>query len=874
MSRINQDLQASHKIISIVEKSKNYSESLIDNLPDVFAVINEKFEVLRASHVMTSLLSCSDDDIFRQNLNKVFRAESWAIFLHNIKKLKQQKLNAIEFELSIQHTNEKYERPYFWHISFFNLSNTKEGELFTIIGRDISQLRDSERKMVEVFTSIPLALITVEENGKIGPRYSAYSKVLLEKESLDDMDFYDCIFRPAENFLAGIEIKALENLKGSLGQEELMFEAIRNALPKMIKINVGNNDHGFRHLSVTYQPVIYEKIIRRFLIILEDKTELVLGEEARQKMKLLEDKTINIILQIKKADVKILSMVMYEIDHLFKKINNTNLVDSSFREELARVIHSITGNARVLGLAQFCEVAFHIENKIKKSDIYQLGHSDLKDLLENLTNEWNEILSIYEGLHKDRKISSTSDMDTGKSKELVELIQKYNKLLSEGLNPSNILMAERILLAIQNLSLKSTNELFAVAKIQANETAKKLNKNVAIEFSSDEVKLDKESYHVLSECLLHLISNAIDHGVEKVEERKEAGKPEIATINISLEEAKGVFYIKFTDDGRGINVDKVKSQLLKKRIFSLDKIMELSDQEILNYIFESEFSTKDHADEISGRGLALSTVQSLVSKNSGNIKVDSIKGKGTAFQFYFKGQKNSTVDKSFNSFTSFMSTMRSHFQGMAFENKQKVVLKDLFREDLPPTGILYIDAFKMSLTVTTAVMLHGRHHEVVELSCYIAGDHQIGIDVKFSKPRAQSYLSAEEVIAFQATLETGLNYLQMHRGQLITNTDHLSFKFEHLLKGEALPAIHYFCDEGENLDLMAENPLIDNLKEHVKEFDTKIVEVQKEADADIVFLSDLAAPEYRSSKLYFPLNMSGKILKRELLIFLEKTFTS
>jgi signal transduction histidine kinase len=561
MSRINQDLQASHKIISIVEKSKTYSESLIDNLPDVFAVVNDQFEVLRASHVVTSLLSCSDEDVFRQKISKVFRKESWDIFLHNIKRLKTQKLSSLEFELPIQHTNEKYERPYFWHVSFFNLFNTKEGELFTIIGRDISQLRDSERKMLEVFTSIPLGLITVEESGKIGPRYSAYSKFLLEQELIEDLDFYECIFKPAENFLAGIEIKALDNLKGCLGQEELLFEAIKNALPKMLKINVTNNDYGFRHLAVTYQPVVYEKKIRSLLFILEDKTDTILSEEVRQKMKLMEDKTINLILQIKRADPKILSMVMYEIDHLFKKINTTNLIDSNFREELARTIHSITGNARVLGLVQFCEIAFHIENKIKKSDIYQLGHSDLKDLLKNLSDEWNEILSIYEGLHKDRNISTKSDMDSSKSKELVDLIQKYNKLLAEGLNPSNILMAERILLAIQNLSLKSTNELFAVAKIQCSDTAKKLNKEVSFNVTSEEVKLDKESYHVLSECFLHLTSNAIDHGIEKAEERKTLGKPEIGSINITLEEIKGVFYVKFSDDGRGINIDKVKSQL-------------------------------------------------------------------------------------------------------------------------------------------------------------------------------------------------------------------------------------------------------------------------------------------------------------------------
>jgi signal transduction histidine kinase len=874
MSRINQDLQASHKIISIVEKSKNYSESLIDNLPDVFAVINDQFEILRSSHVVNSLLSCNNDDVFRQKINKVFRKESWDIFLHNIKRLKSQKLSSLEFELPIQHTNERYERSYFWHISLFNLLNTKEGELYTIIGRDISQLRESERKMLEVFTSIPLGLITVEESGIIGPRYSAYSKFLLEKESIEDLDFYECIFKPAENFLAGLEIKALATLKGSLGQSELMFEAIKNVLPKMIKINVTNNDHGFRHLSVTYQPVVYEKKIRSILFILEDKTDTILSEEVRQKMKLMEDKTINLILQIKRADAKILSMVMYEIDHLFKKINTTNLVDSTFREELARTIHSITGNARVLGFVQFCELAFTIENKIKKSDIYQLGHTDLNVLLKSLSDEWNEILSIYEGLHKDRNISTKSEIEAGKSKELVELIQKYNKLLAEGVNPSNILMAERILLAIQNLSYKSTNEIFAIAKIQCNDIAKKLNKEANFNISSQEVKLDKESYHVLSECFLHLTSNAIDHGIEKTEERKALGKPEIGNINISLEETKGVFYIKFSDDGRGINIDKIKSQLLKRRIYSLDKIIELSDQEILNYIFESEFSTKDQADEISGRGLALSTVQSLLSKHAGNIKVDSEKGKGTTFHFYFKGQKNSTVEKSFNSFASFMSTMRSHFLGMAFENKQKVIFKDLFRDETSPTGILYIDAFKVSLTITTAVMLYGCNHEVVELSSYIAGDHQVGMNIKFSKPRNQSNLSADEISAFQSTLETGLSYIQLHRGIFIADKDELIFKFEHLLKQDSLPTLHYFYEEVENLDLISDNPLVETLKEHAMEFDVTLEEVESENKADIIFVNNITAPEYRSSKLYFPINMSGKILKREILVYLEKTFTS
>jgi chemotaxis protein histidine kinase CheA len=155
------------------------------------------------------------------------------------------------------------------------------------------------------------------------------------------------------------------------------------------------------------------------------------------------------------------------------------------------------------------------------------------------------------------------------------------------------------------------------------ETARRLGKNIEFDVLFDETEVSVKLLKTLSDILLHLVRNAIDHGVER------EGK-----IKIELASKSSGISLKVSDDGRGINLEKVRRKAVGKSLISADA--DLSEAEILNLIFTHGFSTGETVSEISGRGVGLDVVKDLTEKAGGEILVKSESGKGTTFEILLK----------------------------------------------------------------------------------------------------------------------------------------------------------------------------------------------------------------------------------------------
>lgn len=151
------------------------------------------------------------------------------------------------------------------------------------------------------------------------------------------------------------------------------------------------------------------------------------------------------------------------------------------------------------------------------------------------------------------------------------------------------------------------------------ETASKLGKRIRFKTSSDEIELSPEKLQLVFYVLLHLVRNAVDHAVET-----------IGQIEIQLAAQANNLRLIVSDNGRGIIRDEIKAAAVEKNLISRDKI--LTEQETLDLIFLSEFSTKSVVTEISGRGVGLDAVKFAVEKAGGTINVKSRNGKGTVFE--------------------------------------------------------------------------------------------------------------------------------------------------------------------------------------------------------------------------------------------------
>ncbi len=165
--------------------------------------------------------------------------------------------------------------------------------------------------------------------------------------------------------------------------------------------------------------------------------------------------------------------------------------------------------------------------------------------------------------------------------------------------------------------------------------AMNLNKKVKCEIPDTDIALDKVILEELGDILMHIIRNALDHGIESPAERKKAKKSEEGTISITcLREARYI-ELKISDDGRGLDYDKIRTKAISLYPERTDEIKGMSDRELSQFLFQSGFSTKEEITALSGRGVGLDVVWSNVEKIKGRIKIESEAGKGTSFILHF-----------------------------------------------------------------------------------------------------------------------------------------------------------------------------------------------------------------------------------------------
>ena len=164
------------------------------------------------------------------------------------------------------------------------------------------------------------------------------------------------------------------------------------------------------------------------------------------------------------------------------------------------------------------------------------------------------------------------------------------------------------------------------------DTSQKLGKLVNLVLEGEEVELDKSIIENIGDPLTHLVRNAIDHGIELPAQRKSAGKSEAGTIAIRARHEAGHVVIDVMDDGKGIDVDRVRDRAIEKGIIDRARAEEITEKELLRMIFLPGFSTAESLSDISGRGVGMDVVFTNLSRLGGTIDVDTSKGKGTQFR--------------------------------------------------------------------------------------------------------------------------------------------------------------------------------------------------------------------------------------------------
>jgi two-component system chemotaxis sensor kinase CheA len=239
----------------------------------------------------------------------------------------------------------------------------------------------------------------------------------------------------------------------------------------------------------------------------------------------------------------------------------------------------------------------------------------------------------------DAVMNLVGELIIGKSmlqRTINEFERRYPKEPLRGRLSDALAFQSRVLDELQKSVMKirmvPVEQLFRRFPRIVRDIARLRNKDIVLDVSGQNTDLDKSILDALGEPLAHLVRNAADHGIESPSDRLAAGKPARGTIHLNAYHEGDQVVIEVSDDGMGLDREKIVRRAVEREIFTAEEALRLSESEALQLIFKPGFSTKDEITEISGRGVGLDVVKSVLESMKGFVEVMSEPGRGTTFK--------------------------------------------------------------------------------------------------------------------------------------------------------------------------------------------------------------------------------------------------
>jgi len=272
----------------------------------------------------------------------------------------------------------------------------------------------------------------------------------------------------------------------------------------------------------------------------------------------------------------------------------------------------------------------------------------LKEKISSISEVENVTIKLSEASNKSTKKTKYTQairVAPGKLTKLMDLVSELvvAKTRFEGLELNNLSQQHQD--ALESLE-KVTGELHeAVMKVRmipiqsvfdrfprmVRDLAQDLGKDLVLHISGGQTELDRTITDVTGDLLVHLLRNSADHGIEEPSKRESSGKTREGNIHLRAYQSGNNVVIEIEDDGNGFDLEKIKQKIVDKGLATRDEVNRFSEQEIIEYLFRSDFSTSDVVTEVSGRGVGLDAVRTKVMSLGGTMDVSSKLGSGTKF---------------------------------------------------------------------------------------------------------------------------------------------------------------------------------------------------------------------------------------------------
>lgn len=465
-------------------------------------------------------------------------------------------------------------------------------------------------------------IFTIDSEGAINPRFSAATEHMLGATTAKG-NFIERLSPDPDTQKTVRETFRLLVSGAVMVDWDDMVAGLPNGLP----------GEGGSQLRARYRPVYDTAGARteRVMVILQDVTQEKALQEDIDRNRDLHNMVVQIIQNRETFDM-FYQDALTMLGESAGDARSMALVSRGVVDRMFRTLHTIKGTAGLFGMHEAATRAHEVEDTLR----------DLNQRRDEAYSE-EERRTLAGGIDQVRQL-----LIEGK-KTFLELIgeedsepnytiaeSKIDRISEELLTTVNAQTAEAIRPVLARLKRVPTGRLVRKYKTLVESTAERLGKQARFELrDKDGTEVPVDYFQKLDPTFLHIIRNAIDHGIEGVEQRLEAGKEPIATIALTTEYRDGGVIFSISDDGRGIDTEQIRAIGLERGFIKPGQAKGMSRKDVLRLLFLPAFSSRDSVSELSGRGVGLDVVRTDVERMHGRMRLVTRKGRGTTFHLYY-----------------------------------------------------------------------------------------------------------------------------------------------------------------------------------------------------------------------------------------------
>lgn len=476
------------------------------------------------------------------------------------------------------------------------LLEQKVEERTSALNQKTVALEAAKQETDDILLNVKEGLFLMNKEYKLGSQYAQIMQTIFERKDIANQNFFhllkgqveEAVFRTTKRYF---------NLMFKEEMDEDMLDALNPLGEVKVLFNGGKR---YKYLSFEFSRIkSREAGTIELMATVRDITEQILLEEKLKESEERTKKEMNWMLSILHVEPNMLQDFIEGVQRELDRVDSLldfNHRGNDYKELLKKVfssMHLIKGNASLLALEFFADQAHQFEDQIAEIQKKpKINTDDIRLLNDKLIAMRNSLGEVHNLLDRIGKIHQ--QMRPKRSYEGKLLLQSLNNLV--------------------------------------NQLCKESGKKVVLKQDTFNVNQVPHQYWLmLKDILVQLVKNSVSHGIEEIEERKQSGKPEAGVIQLVSARKKDKFELVFSDDGRGLQLEKLKEKALASERWDAVEIDDWDADKLTSLIFESGISTADDVDMISGRGVGMDGVRDRIESHKGKILIDSKSGSYTRF---------------------------------------------------------------------------------------------------------------------------------------------------------------------------------------------------------------------------------------------------